>query len=386
MRPGVVIRRVGALAIPILLLLALAAPAAAQVGITMTTPYPAVAVQPGSSVSFEVTVAATARANVSLALQGVPDGWTAALTGGGNEVRSVFVEPAAPAVVTLDVEVAPDAPDGTATITLVGSAGTDTGRLALELTVAQEAGGTVSLEPDYPSLRGQADLEFQFNLTLSNDTPQEVTFGLAAQGPAGWEVSVQPSGQTRAASVSVDPRGTQRIDVRTTPPAGTPTGTYPITVTVSGGRFQASTELSIEVTGSVELELTTPDQRLNTTANAGASTDFGVVVINTGGSPLTAVELSGQGPTDWDITFEPASIEQVATGESANATARIVPSGNAVAGDYVVTLSAISGTASESIEVRVTVETAPIWGLLGIGLILVTLGGMAWIFRRYGRR
>jgi uncharacterized membrane protein len=68
------------------------------------------------------------------------------------------------------------------------------------------------------------------------------------------------------------------------------------------------------------------------------------------------------------------------------ATARITPSGNAVAGDYMTTLTATTESASESIDVRVTVETAPIWGIVGVALIVAVIGGLVLVFRRYGRR
>jgi uncharacterized membrane protein len=34
----------------------------------------------------------------------------------------------------------------------------------------------------------------------------------------------------------------------------------------------------------------------------------------------------------------------------------------------------------------VTVETSPIWGVVGVLLIAAALGGMVLVFRRYGRR
>lgn len=361
------------------------APASAQTGLTITTPFPAVSAQPGGSVSFELTVSANESVRVALAVEGLPDGWTAALTGGGNEVQAVFVRPGAPAAVTLDVEIADDAAEAT-TITVVGRAGGETSRLALDLAVTEQAGGTVTLESDYPSLRGQADQEFLFNLTLTNDTPQQLTFSLQAQGPQGWEVSIQPTGETRAASVTIDARGNQRLEVRTTPPAQTPADTYPIAVGVSAGEFTATADLAVEVTGSLEMRLTTPDERLNTTANAGGTRDFEVVVLNDGTSPLAAVELSGTGPSEWEITFEPEVIDAVAPGQSANAVAHITPSSNAIAGDYAVTFRATSESANEALDIRVTVETPPIWGIVGLALIAATLGGMIWIFRRYGRR
>jgi len=71
---------------------------------------------------------------------------------------------------------------------------------------------------------------------------------------------------------------------------------------------------------------------------------------------------------------------------SAPATAHIPPSSNAVAGDYQITLSASNTDANESIDVRVTVETSPIWGIVGILLVVATIGGLVLVFRRYGRR
>ena len=86
------------------------------------------------------------------------------------------------------------------------------------------------------------------------------------------------------------------------------------------------------------------------------------------------------------MTFEPEIIEQIAPGETAMVNARIVPSGEAVAGDYIVGVSAATPEVSGNVDLRVTVETSAAWGLVGVLLILAALGGLAWVFRRYGRR
>lgn len=360
-------------------------PAVAQTGLTLTTPFPAVSVQPGADVSFEVTIGAAQAARVELALEGLPDGWSAVISGGGNQVHSVYVQPSAPTTVTLTISVPESAPE-VVTVTLVGTAGGESARLALDLRPAEGAGGSVTMESDYPSLRGATDQAFQFNLTLRNETPQQLVFGLQASAPEGWEVTVQPSGQARAASVTVDARGEQRLEVMATAPQQAAAGTYPIAVEAVATGHSAAAELAVEITGSVQMLLTTPDERLSTTANAGAARDFEVLVLNEGTAPLSAVNLSGTGPSEWEITLEPAAIEAIPAQESATAVARITPSGNAIAGDYVVTLTAQTEGAQESVDVRVTVETAPIWGLVGLALILATLGGMFWVFQRYGRR
>ena len=367
-------------------LVAVAAPTVAQTGLAITTAFPAVSVQPGASVDFGLTISAAEAVRVDLAIEGLPEGWTASLTGGGNEVQGAYVSSSAPAAVTLTVNVSEGAAPGETPISVVGTGGGDTARLDLNLTVAEAAGGTVSLESDYPSLRGSAEEQFQFNLTLSNDTPQQLTFTLQAAGPDGWDVTIQPSGEAQAASVTVDARGTQRLELSATAPPNTTAGAYPIIVEVAAGEHRAGAELAVDVTGSVEMQFTTPDERLDTTANAGSTRDFTVVVANLGTTPLTGVTLSGTGPSEWEIAFEPATIEQIAPNDSVQATAQITPSGNAIAGDYVVTLSARNEEADESLEVRVAVETPPIWGLVGLALIAATLAGMVWVFRRYGRR
>jgi len=308
------------------------------------------------------------------------------MSGGGNEVQGVFVDAGAPATVTLNLIVADDAAPGAVPVTVIGRSGATTARLQLDLTVAEAGGGAVTLESDFPSLRGPVDTQFAFNLTLSNDTPGELTFALQANGPTGWDVTIQPTGQTTAASVTVPARGTQRLDVKASPSAQAPAGAYPINVAVTAGEEQATAQLAVEITGTVEMQLTTPDELLNTTANAGATHDFAVVVVNSGTSPLAGIALTGTGPTDWEITFDPATVPDIPAGRSAQVTAHITPSANAVAGDYQVSMTAANADARQSMDVRVTVETPPIWGIVGILLVVVAIGGLVLVFRRYGRR
>jgi uncharacterized membrane protein len=381
------LRRAGVVALALLISLVLGTGAArGQVGLTISTPFPSVSVQPGASIDFELTVRAAEAVRADLAVDGVPEGWAASLSGGGNEIQSAFVDPATPAVVTLTVGVPDDAAGEPVTLTVSASGGGETATLDVTLNVATEAGGSVTMQADFPSLRGTADQAFTFNLTVANDTPQQLTFSLQATGPTGWDVSVQPSGQERAASVTVDARSDQRLTVDATAPPDATAGVYPVVVEAVSGDQVVSAELAIEITGTVDVELTTPDGRLNTTANAGSPRDFTVLVVNRGTTPLANLQLSGSGPSEWEITFDPATIEAIDPGTEAEAIAHITPSSNAIAGDYVVTLSTTGEGADASIEVRVTVETPPIWGIIGILLIAATLVGLGWVFRRYGRR
>jgi uncharacterized membrane protein len=358
----------------------------AQAGLSITTPFPSVIVQPGADVQFELTISAQEPVRVDVTLEGLPDGWSASLSGGGNEVQGAFVDADSPATLTLTLDVAPDAASEPVTVTVVGTAGEETARLALDLIPAAGAGGTVNLQTDAPSIRGTSDEPFNFSVTLNNDTPQELAFSLSAAGPRGWEVTAEPSGEAQVATLTVAARSSGTIDVIATAPPQAAAGIYPIAVEAVAGEYRASAELAVEVIGSVALRLTTPDERLSTTANAGAAGEFTVRLVNDGTSPIEAVGLAGSGPSGWEITFEPATVDAVGAGESVDAIATITPSGNAVAGDYVVTLTASNESVSESIDVRVTVETAPVWGAVGMALILAVIAGLVFVFRRYGRR
>lgn len=355
-------------------------------GLLVTAPYPAVSVAPGTTAQFDLNVTAEDPVRVDLAIEDVPEGWSTTLRGGGREVSSVYADPTEPPELVLDVSVPEDATAGTTTLTVVGRDGADTARLPLDVTVVAADGGEVALTTDVPARRGTAEDTFEYSLELQNDTPQQLTFELQAVGPRGWTVSVEPSGEADATSVTVDARGSQTLTLTATPPPQVSEGAFALRADAVAGEQAVGIDLVAEVTGRVEMELTTPDARLNTTATAGAARELDVVVNNLGTAPLVGLSLSGSGPSEWEITFEPASLENVAPGDSAPVTAIITPSANAVAGDYVVTLEATGEGIDQSVDIRVTVETPPIWGIVGVGLIVLTLAGMVWIFRRYGRR
>ena len=66
--------------------------------------------------------------------------------------------------------------------------------------------------------------------------------------------------------------------------------------------------------------------------------------------------------------------------------AKVAPSANAIAGDYLVTFRANSTDANATTDIRFTIETSPLWGLVGVALIVAVGAGLWWVFQRYGRR
>ncbi len=369
-----------------------AAPVAADDGLEVTTPFPAVAVAPGDDVSFDLTVDSVRNATVDLEVSGVPEGWSASLIGGGNVIDAVSVTPSQEGEVRLDISVPADAVTGTDAIVeefsvrAVGGGATDV--LRLRVRVDAEAAGDISLTTQTPVLTGSSDATFSFTLDFSNDTAQDVTVAVAATGEPGWEITTALSGETQAASTVVEAGGTQSVTVDATAPDGTPAGQYPITVTAQAGDRAATADLGVEITGSYSLDLATPNDLLSASGSAGGITTQDFIVTNTGTAPLTEVALTATPPSGWTVTFDPETVPTLAPTESTTITASITPSSEAVAGDYVVTVSA-AATESEadgSAQIRFTVETSPLWALIGLGIIVLILAGLFYVFRTYGRR
>ena len=371
------------------ILTAVVAPVAADDGLEITTPYPAVAVAPGSKVSFDLTVTSIRIADVALSLAGVPTGWTASILGGGNVVDGVAVSPDVDGTVRLDVEVPADATATTGSIRVTGSGGGATDTLTVTVRVDAEAAGDISLTTSTPALTGASDASFSFELQFTNDTAQDVTLSVAATGPdAGWAVTATLTGETQAASTVVEAGSNQNVTVAASAPSDVAADTYPITVTATAGERTVTADLLIQVTGSYSMALSTPNDVLSTSGSAGAATTQSFDITNTGTAPLTEVSLTATPPTGWEVTFDPESLAALAPKETGTISAVITPSAEAVAGDYVVSFSAkgTEGGAADTAQIRFTVETSPLWALVGLGIIVLILGGLFYVFRTYGRR
>ncbi len=383
------VRVASALIAAFYILAAVAAPVAADDGLEITTPFPAVAVAPGSKVSFDLTIASTRTADVALSVAGVPTGWTASILGGGYVVDGVAVSSDTDGTVRLDVEVPADAGATTAAIRVTGSGGGATDVLSVAVRVDAEAAGDVSLTSSTPALTGPSDARFSFDLQFKNDTAQDVTLAVKASGPdVRWDVTATLTGETQAASTVVEAGSTQNVTVAVTAPSDVEADTYPIRVEATAGDRTVAADLTIEITGSYSMTLSTPNGVLSASGSAGAATTQAFDITNTGTAPLTEVSLTSTPPTGWDVTFAPPSPLAIAPQETGTISAVITPSAEAVAGDYVVSFSAkgAESGADASAQIRFTVETSPLWALVGLGIIVLILGGLFYVFRTYGRR
>jgi uncharacterized membrane protein len=315
----------------------------------------------------------------------VPEGWTAAFRGGGFEVDSVTAGPGLEPDLSFDVTVPASAAEGDYDLAIAASGGGESVRVPLGVRVSALAGGEVTLTPNFPGLRSPAGEAVTFDVELANGTPADLEFELTASGPSGWDVTAELSGEAQAATIQVEAGGSATINVEVIPPFQAESAQYPITLQATAPGTTVETEMIVEVVGSFALDMSTPDQRLNAEVTVGSSNDFQIVLTNTGTAPLDEVVVGVTPPSGWEVGFDNQTVA-IGPGESVVVTATITPSEEAVAGDYQISFTATHEQADASMEIRTTVNPSAVWGFVGIAVIALTLAGLAWVFRRFGRR
>jgi uncharacterized membrane protein len=271
--------------------------------------------------------------------------------------------------------------------------GGDTTTLPITVTVDAQVAGDIELTTTSPTLTGPNDTTFNFDLTLNNGSAQDQTVSAKATGPQGWTVTTKLS-DAQAASTVVKAGSTTTITVSATPPTDAPAGHTDLDVTVTAGQKTIPGKLGVDITGSFRLTLSTPNDLISAHGAAGTGTTQQITVKNDGTAPLTNVKLTSNAPTKWTVKFDAAddTIPSIPVGQEVNVTATITPTGEAVTGDYKVTITANApgengaNAATDNLDMTFTVETSPIWLLAGFGLIALIIAGLFYVFRTYGRR
>jgi len=272
-------------------------------------------------------------------------------------------------------------------MTITGADGTNTSTVDLTLDVAQEVDSGIQITADFPSLKGAPATAFTYNLSVTNNTPEQQTFTFDPTAPQGWTVTASPSAQANAQTVTIDAGGNSTVKVDATPPTGTAAGKYPIDVAVSAANGAAGKiELTAEVSGAPKLALQTADQKLNTSGTANSEKRVPMIVSNTGTAALSNVQLAGTAPTGWDVSFDPKTLPAVQPNETAQVTVIVKPAKDAVAGDYTLTVRSSAGSESSNVDLRYTVQGSRTLGFIAIAVIVVAFLALAGVFIRFGRR
>ena len=234
-------------------------------------------------------------------------------------------------------------------------------------------------------MEGNSKASFTFKANLKNSTADKQLYALEAETPRGWEVTFKAS-YKEVASVDIDPNSAKDITIQVKPPTEVKAGTYRIPVKATTGTTSADIALEVVITGTFNMDLTTPTGLLSTDITAGDQKQVELLVQNSGSSDLKDIKLDSSNPIDWKVTFDPKEIVILKAGESTKVMATIQASKKAIAGDYVTRLEAKTPEVGTKAEFRITVKTPMLWGWIGVIIIFLALGSVFYLFRKYGRR
>ena len=365
------------------------ASAPAPYGVFLTTPHPEVKAPPGKPVSFplKLTNDTEKPARPALSLKGLPEGWTYSLKGGEYEVVAAMIAPEDSETLTLTLTPADGAAKTDYALDLSASYAGGKTDLPLKLTLADLPDAGIKLVPELPGLKGTKSTTFKYKFKLTNGTNSDALFNLNAEAPAGFSTTFKHGyGTDEITGVPVKAGATEDITLEVKPSNSIVAGTYPVQVATIAGDESASAQVALEVTGSPDLSLQGPQQRLSGEAVAGQTKTFPFTVTSTGSADATEIKMVSSPPRDWKVTFDPETLPVLAAGTDQTVNVSITPSEKAIAGDYMITVHAKAAGVDESKQFRVTVDTSTVWGIAGLGIIGLAVVVLALAVMRYGRR
>lgn len=358
-------------------------------GLDMSTDYPGISAKPGETVNFGLDFSANEACDASLSVESMPDGWSGYFRGSESQISRVHVGSGSEEdLATFSLTLPDEAEEGVYTVKLKANAGdgkADT--LELEVTVKQQGTGQSNFSAEYPEQEGASGTSFSFDATIINGRGVEQSYSLSAEAPKGWQVSFTPSGESsQVASMTVDAGSSSGLTVDITPPETITEGEYTIACTAVSANDTLKAELKVKITGSYDVELTTPSGNLSLDAYANSEKSLTLSVKNNGNVELKNLNLTSSAPSDWEVRFEESTIESLAAGETKEVTAYIKPNSDAITGDYVTTIKVSNEETSSEAEFRVSVKTRTSWGIFAIAIIVALLIGLGYVLKKYGRR
>jgi len=358
-------------------------------GLYLMTDYPAVTVRPGttSNIPLRLQNYGLGPERYTLSVTGVPSGWTATILGGGQPVAAAMPAPDASVALQLRLDIPANANLNAQTLTVKAAGQDNQATLPVDVALAKELPAKLTVASKLPELRGSPKSNFEYTLTIKNDSGRNLTASFAANAPANFETSfTEAYGTQELSSIPIDAGQSKDIKLKVRPPSTIDAGHFPVQVTVKAEDASAKTEVALDVVGQPQLTVAGRDGLLSARAVAGQQSSIPIVVTNTGTAPADNVTLAATAPTGWKVTFEPSTIERLVPGKDTEVQALVTPSDKSLAGDYMTAIRTTSRGENASGQFRVTVATSTVWGMVGAGVIGVALLLMLGAVARFGRR
>jgi uncharacterized membrane protein len=352
--------------------------------ITIFTPFSKISVPPGESVDYNIDVINNGNSpqNLDISISGMPKDWNYILKSGGWNIQQLYLLPNERRNLSLKVDIPLKVNKGNYRFRV--NAGH---KWSLPLTINVSKAGTFKTEfnAEQSNMQGSSSSVFTYTANLKNLTADKQLYSLTANAPMGWVVTFKAK-YKQVTSVDIEPNASENITIEINPPDFIEAGTYKIPVRAATSTTAADITLEAVITGTYNMELTTPSGLLSSSITTGEEKRVELVIKNTGSAELTNITLSFSAPVNWDVIFDPKKIDKLEAGKTAQVFATIKSNKKSIPGDYMVNIEARTNEISSKITFRMAVKTPMLWGWIGVLIILIALGSVYYLFRKYGRR
>lgn len=352
--------------------------------------------QDEASLSLPLTIRNTGRLDDSFLVEIVeqPEGWQVDIRSFASVVTGQFVPGLSEAPLTLAARppdgrrlTAGQLPFAVRVVSLDGLLARESRCLVTVRPTAEDV-AVLSLSTSHPQIKGAGDGRFSFSLELGNQGPEDALVGFSVDLPEGWEAYFKPAYEDKQISSIHIPKGQRRslsLDVK--PAFRAEAGTYPLLVRADGQQASARLELAVELSGTYGLKLFPANELLSAVGEPGRPVSLGFFVMNEGTALQREVRLTALAPDNWTVDIEPPVLTDLVAGRVPRpVTLTLTPPEGALIGDYGLGLIAEGERSRSALDLRVTLKAGAAWAWLGVGLIVLTVAGLAFVFRRLGRR
>ncbi len=250
---------------------------------------------------------------------------------------------------------------------------------------AVRKGGKSSFTAKLMNIEAAANETFRYTTSLYNASAENRVYELKAELPAGWIITYRVEG-SQVGSLSLDAGKVQDIAIEINTTATAAPKKYIIPLKAISASETLSTTIEAVVKGSYGLSLSTPSGRLSEEVTSGSQKKLNFILKNTGTLPLNDVEMTSQMPSGWEASYEPAQIKQLEPGKSIEVSAALKVPDKTIAGDYAATFTAANTNTNSAAAFRLIVKTSLLAGWIGVLVILLSIGLVYYMIRKYGRR
>ena len=354
----------------------------------LASTYPVAQAQPGSTVTFDLTLRNVLSERLTGAISlSSPAGWTGTVVkSDGTVLYGVSLGSGESVNIKVKIDVPLDTVPGSYEATVLFKTKDFDSTFPLTIMVVKGS-PRLRLRTDTPYVDAYAGGIANYPIEVENTGDSEGVVSINLIGvPSGYNWIMKDSSGSVISKLYVKAGETKKLNVIISIPPLAEPDVLSIVLEASVNGFVGRLNLGLGILGWYSVTYVT--QNFYCESTAGETIVFQVEVKNTGYSSLSNLKLDVSDiPSGFSIKVEPSLVSLLKPQENAVFSLTITSDADISAGDYYVTLSLKadqSQAATRSLHIYVKQRGEVM--LIGALIVVIMVGAMLLIYRRYGRR